>query len=189
MLFDVQLVLSGQVQSILKGPSIVNPVRGGDAPGAMVEAAEAVDLESGHGCGGSSRVRRLNVGNATKTLVERIWIACIRTVVVVDVGLVLLVVEAFLGRQHGLDGTVLVDHLPLETFRRAQMFQAPFGVLWFWMVVVIIRGGLGQSLLMLVKVAVGMLPVKGSDGTGGLLDRLADPFVVVVGVSGQRWLR
>ena len=35
----------------------------------------------------------------------------------------ILIIKALLSRQDGLDGAVLVDHLLLEKFGRAQMFQ------------------------------------------------------------------
>ena len=120
--FYIQLVLSGQLEGILDGPAIVKAVRGGDVPCPLVKAL----LLGG-----------LMIVDTPDALVERI--------------LQVFLIETFLGGQYGLDGAVLDDHLLLETFGRAQMFQSPDAVLGF---ALIFGFQINQALLMLVKVAV-----------------------------------
>ena len=179
VLLDVQLVLGGQLQSVVEGPAIVDAVRGGDVPGALVEAV-LLGPEFGHGSFG---VRCLIV-DAADALIEVLGMLLLAVVnlVVVIISLVVgccilcnfLVIKAILGGQDGLDGAVLVDHLLLEIFGRPQMFQTSRTVL-----------GLGLVTHVLVEVAVGKLLVVRPDGSYCLLYGFADALVVVFGVSNQ----
>ena len=167
MFFYIQLVLSGQLEGILDGPAIVEAVRGCDVPCPLVEALLlGAKLLVGGGGGGFVIV------DVPDALVETTFLI-----------VVVLLIETFLGGQNGLYGTVLVDHLLFEIFGRAKMFQSSDAVLGF---ALIFGFEIHQALLMLVKVAVGIFSVKHADCQHGLLDRLADALVVVLGVAGER---